>query len=111
MGEALFYVGFYIVETLPVFIIARRCGHEYAWLAFVPLANLWLMCDMADMNVWFLLILLLPYVNILFLAVVWWRIAENTNKRGWIGLLMIVPLLNLLVWYYIAFVDTGRFVE
>ncbi len=106
----LLYLVFYIVETVPVYVIAKRCGHEYAWLAFVPLANLWLLCDMADLEMWFLIVWLVPYVNILFLAWIWWRIAENTNKPGYIGLLMVVPLLNLLVGYYIAFVDTGRFI-
>src|SRR5512143_3890275 len=97
----------YVVYTLPVFVIARKSGHEYAWLAFVPLANLWLLCDMADMEIWFLIIWLVPYVNVLLMAVVWWRIAENTNKPGWIGLLMLIPGVNLLAGYYLAFVETG----
>jgi len=103
-------IALYIIETLPVYVIARKSAHEYAWLAFVPIANLWLLCDMADLEMWFLIIWLVPYVNIVFLGVIWWRIAENTNKPGWIGLLMLIPLVNLLVGYYLAFVDTGRFI-
>ncbi len=110
MGDFALFVVFYIIETVPVYVIARKSGHEYAWLAFIPIANLWLLCDMADMEVWFIVLLLVPYLNIIFLGFIWWRIAENTNKPGWIGLLMLVPLLNLLVGYYLAFVETGRFV-
>jgi len=33
-----------------------------------------------------------------------------SSRPRWIGILMIVPVLNLLVGYYIAFADTGRFV-
>ena len=100
---------FYLVEFIPVFVIAKKSGHEYAWLAFVPIANLWLLCDMADMEVWFIIILLVPYIDYLFLGVIWWRIAENTNKPGWIGLLMLIPLVNLAVGYYIAFAEGVRF--
>ena len=46
-----------------------------------------------------------------FLGVISWRIEENTNKPGWIGLFMLIPLVNLFVGYYIAFVDKGRFIE
>lgn len=101
---------FYLIETVPIYVIARKCGHEYAWLAFVPIGNLWLLCDMADMDLWCLVLWLIPYVNIILLAVVYWRIAENTNKAGWIGLLMIVPVLILLVGYYLAFGEGTRFI-
>lgn len=101
---------FYLIEFIPVFIIARRCGHENAWLAFVPIANLWLMCDMAEMEPWFLIALLVPGVNIVLMAVIWWKIAENTNKPGWIGLLMVIPVVNLFVGYYIAFADSGNLI-
>ena len=101
---------FYIVETLPIYVIARKSSHDLAWLGFVPLANLWLLCDMADLGFWYGFMFLLPYVNIIFAGVIWWRISENTNKPGWVGLLMLIPLVNLAVGYYIAFVDTGGFV-
>jgi hypothetical protein len=101
---------FYIIYTLPVYVIAKKSGHDYAWLAFVPIGNLWLLCDMADMELWFLIIFLVPYLNIILLGFVWWRIAENTNKPGWLGILMLIPGVNLLVGYYLAFVETGRFI-
>ena len=97
------------VETLPLFIIARKCGHEYAWVAFVPLANLWLMCDLAGLELWFILLLLVPYIDIIFFGVVWWRITENTNKSGWLGRLMLIPGINLIASYYIAFAEGERF--
>ena len=109
MNTAL-WVLFYIIETLPIFVIARKCEDANAWMAFVPVANLWLLCNMADFEAGFLLVWLVPYVNILFLGIIWWRIAENTNKSGWIGLLMVIPVVNLFVGYYIAFVDTGELV-
>ena len=110
MANLALWIALYIVEALPVYVIARKSAHEYAWLAFVPIASFWLLCDMADLETWFLILWLVPYVNLVFLFVIWWRIAENTNKPGWIGLFMPIPLINLPVGYYLAFVDTGRFI-
>ena len=75
-------------------------------LAFIPFANLWLLCDMADMETWFLIIFLVPFVNVVLLGIVWWRIAENTNKPGPLGLLMLVPVLMLEFFRHPAILRT-----
>ncbi len=80
------WIPLYIIEVLPVFVIAKKSAHEYAWLAFVPIANFWLLCDMADLEAWFIILWLVPYVDVLFFGVICWRIAENANKSDWIGL-------------------------
>lgn len=101
----------YVIYTLPLFVIALKSDHPYAWLAWIPFANIWLMCDMADLGLGWILILFIPYLGALvFQAVAWMRISENTNKPSWLGLLMVVPLLNLPTGYYMAFADTGRLV-
>lgn len=98
----------YVVYTLPLFLIAVKSEHSLAWLAFVPIANLWLMCDMTDLDLWWILIaMLVPLIGgIVFQAVVWMRLAENTNKPSWLGLLMVIPLVDIAVGYYIAMVNT-----
>ncbi|HLV81107.1 MAG TPA: DUF5684 domain-containing protein [Chthonomonadaceae bacterium] len=92
----------YILFALPVYIIAKKSEHEYAWLAFVPFANLWLLCDMADKEVWWLLLFFLPIVNLIAYVLIWMAIAENTNKPAWLGLLMAIPVVSLVVAFYLA---------
>ena len=91
----LIYIAIYFFTTLPLFIIAKKCEHEYAWLAWVPLADLWLMCDMAAIPLYWaiLSVIISPLFPILLIAL-WWRISENTNKPGWLGFLMVVPLVK-----------------
>lgn len=43
----------------------------------------------------FLPVLLVPY----------WRIFSKAGFSGWLSILMIVPLVNLVVLYYVAFTD------
>ena len=92
----------YIIVALPVYIIAKKSEHEYAWLAFVPFANLWLLCDMADKEVWWLLLFFIPIVNLIVYILVWMAIAESTNKPAWLGLLMAIPVVSLVVAFYMA---------
>ena len=40
----------------------------------------------------------------------WMRIVENTNKPSWLGILMIIPVVNLAIMYYVAFVDNGNLI-
>ena len=92
----------YVVYSLPIFIIARKSEHEYAWFAFIPFLDLWLMCDMADVEIWWILIFMLPFINVLFYIYLWSRIAENTNKSPLWGILMIVPVVDIAVGFYLA---------
>jgi len=35
----------------------------------------------------------------------WWRIAEERNKPGWYGILMLVPIVNFVIMGIIAWKD------
>jgi hypothetical protein len=108
MGAGLFALLIYITVALPLFIIAQKSGHEYAWAAFVPFANLWLMCDMADVNPLFILLYFIPYVNVLLHMYLWSRLAENTNKSPLWGVLMVVPGLSIIVSFYLALYEPAN---
>ena len=34
-----------------------------------------------------------------------WRICRRTGYPGWLGLLMLIPIVNLVLLYFIAFAD------
>lgn len=34
-----------------------------------------------------------------------WRICQRTGYPGWLGVLMLVPVVNLLFFYFLAFAD------
>ncbi|MBA4742760.1 MAG: hypothetical protein H2060_08645 [Azoarcus sp.] len=34
-----------------------------------------------------------------------WRICRRTGHPGWIGLLILIPVVNLVLLYFIAFAD------
>lgn len=92
-----------IVAGIPLYIIAQKRGHQSPWLAFIPIANLYLMCEIAEKPITWMLAMLVPCVGVIFLCLAWNDIAEKMGFQNWLGWLMIVPVVNIAVMYYIAF--------
>src|SRR3989338_669868 len=100
----LIIIAVYVYTSLALMTIAKKTKTENAWLAWIPLVNLYLMVQIAKVPTWTILailLLIIPMIGtILFLAVYiwwWWKIAEARKKPGWISLLLIIPLVNLIV--------------
>ncbi|HEV2472413.1 MAG TPA: DUF5684 domain-containing protein [Chthonomonadales bacterium] len=102
MATLLIDAVLYVAYTLPLYIIAAKSGHSMAWLAFVPGGNFYLMCDLTDRELWWIFLFFVPLINLFFYCMLWCEIAETTNKPAWIGILMVIPVVNLLVGYYMA---------
>jgi hypothetical protein len=85
--------------------IAKKTNTENAWLAWIPIVNIILMLNIAKKPLWWIILLLVPLVNIVIMIVVWMAIAEARGKPSWWGILMIVPLVGIIVPGYLAFSD------
>ena len=102
----------YIYMALALMTIAKKTNTEPAWLAWIPIANVWLMIKIAGLQWWWIFLLLLPIVPVIgaiamYAAVIyiWWRIAEARKFPGWFALLMLIPLVNLVIVGIIAWKD------
>ena len=84
-------------------VIARKTNTPLAWLAWIPIANIYLMCKVADKPGWWGLLFFLPFIGLVVSIVVWVGIADARGKPGWIGLFIIVPILNFGLLGYLAF--------
>ena len=109
VGTILFIL-FYIYLSLALMIIAKKTNTSHAWFAWIPFLNLYLMMKIADARLWtfivFLLGIFIPVIgSLLTLGITilwWWGIAEARNKSGFLGILMIIPLVNLVILGYLA---------
>ncbi len=93
----------WLVISVPIMAMARRVGHDMPWLAFIPIAQLWLLIDIAGRDWWFLLLMFVPVVNLGVLVWIGMGLADTFNQPQWLGILMLVPLVNLAVLYYFGF--------
>ncbi len=106
MGLAISLLGLalYIYFAVALMTIAKKTKTPNGWLAFIPIANVYLMTQIAGLPAWYTLAILLPIIPIvgaiaMMVAMVyfWWKIAEAIKKPGWWGLLILVPIANLVI--------------
>lgn len=100
----------YIYTAWALMVVAQKTNTQNAWLAWIPIANLYLMTQISKTPWWsFLIVLFAGFIPIIgwmvSLAITawwWWIISERRKMPGWLGILMIIPLVNLVVIGYIA---------
>jgi|SRR5277367_1449995 len=101
----IFFLIAYVYHALALQTIATKTNTENPWLAWIPIANLILMLNISRKSIWWILLFLIPGVNIVILIILWMGIAEARNKPNWWGILIIVPVANLIVPGYLAWAD------
>lgn len=94
---------FYIYNSLCLQKIANKTNTPFGWLAWVPILNIFLMLMIANKSFWWIILLLIPIVNLVCIIVIWMEIAKMRNKPAWLGLLMMLPVSNFLIIGYLAF--------
>lgn len=98
-------LAFYVYLALALQTIAQKTNTENSWLAWIPIVNIVLMCMIAKKPVWWIILCLIPLVNLVIFILLWMGIAEARNKPNWWGILLIVPIVNLIVPGYLAWSD------
>lgn len=101
----VFMVLFYVYFALALQTIANKTNTENAWFAWIPILNAILILNVARKPLWWLILLLIPVVNIVVAIIVWMGVAEARNKPNWWGILTIVPLVGIIVPGYLAWSD------
>lgn len=102
----VFAVAVYVYFAFCLQTIANKTNNQNGWMGWVPILNIYLMCQIAGRPGWWvILILLIPIINIILSIIVWMDVAKARNKPGWLGILMIIPFINFIIPGYIAFAD------
>ncbi len=94
---------FYIYMAICLMTIAKKTNTANAWFAWIPILNIILMLAIAKKPIWWIILMFIPFVNIIIGVIVWMAIAEARGKPNWMGILMIVPVANVIVPGYLAF--------
>lgn len=98
---------FYIYLALTLMSIAKKTGTANGWFAWVPILNLILMANIAQMSAWLLFLLIIPVANLIIVGMLWWKIAVRRGFSGGLGLLMFVPIVNLIMLGIFAWKGSG----
>jgi len=115
LGVVLFFFFLaYAYSALTLQLVAKKTGTANAWLAWVPVGNIFLMCMVAHRPLWWaLLLLILPFTiigilpAIIMAVVVLMDIAAACGKPKWLAFLTVIPFINsigwIFFWGYLAF--------
>src|SRR5215475_6502475 len=101
----ILFVGLYVYMALALQTIADKTKTENSWLAWIPIANIVLMLNIAKKPIWWIVLFLIPLVNIVIAIMVWMGVAEARGKPSWWGILTIIPIANLVVPGVLAWSD------
>jgi len=101
--QLFFSIAMYIWLAVCLQIIAKKTDTPNGWLAWIPIANIYLLCKVAGRSGWWTLAFFVPLLNIVIAIMWWWSIAEKRNKPGWLAILLIIPVVNLIVLGVLAF--------
>ncbi len=96
-------LGLYVYYSLSMYLIAKRLNVAEAWMSWVPILNLWPFLSSAGKPCWWVILLLIPFVNIVVIVYLWMCICENLGRNKWLGLLTLVPVVNLVLPGVLAF--------
>jgi len=114
---ALVAIGLYVYFALALSTIAKKLKFKNPWLAWIPVANLFLLPLLTKRHWAWGFLLFVPFVNIVFLIICLWDLYEKRGVDGRWSLLVLghfapyatIPLLslgafiaNLLLLGYVA---------
>ena len=93
----------YVYGGLTLMAIAQKLNVENAWLAWIPIGNLFLMAKCAGLSAWSALLLFVPFVGFFYIIYVYMKISERRGYNQWLGLISLVPVvgfiwLGVLAW-------------
>ncbi len=99
LGAVIALVG-YIFGCYCFQKIFQRLGMADAWLAWVPIANTWMILKAGNQSGWWVIALFIPLINfvgLIILVIALVNVFKKLGKSPWLILLFIVPLVNLAV--------------
>ena len=87
------YLAIIVVVLAGFWKMFEKAGQP-GWGAIIPFYNMYLMCKIAGRPGWWLILLLIPYVNFIFLIIVFLDIAKSFGKGvGFaVGMILLTPI-------------------
>lgn len=104
----VFYAALYILIAVSLKRIAERTGiTENSWWAWVPILNFLLMLQIAGKPAWWIVLMLIPFVNFVVSIIVLMEVAKARGKEAWWGI--VTAIIPFVGFPYLAFSeDTAR---
>jgi hypothetical protein len=91
------FAGLYVYFALTLHLLAHRTGTPGGWKAWVPILNLGLMARTGRRSLLWAFLCVVPLLGFIAIAYIWAGIATARNKPAILGVLILIPGVNLLL--------------
>ena len=98
-------VAIYIFSCFCLKLICKKAGKDAGILIWIPILQIIPILQAARLSLIWIIGMLIPGVNVFVSFYIAWKFVEAIGKPGWMGLLLIVPVVNLFALLYFAFGD------
>jgi hypothetical protein len=92
----------YIYFAIALQAIAKKTRAENTWWAWVPILQIVLSLKIARKPVWWIVLCIIPVVNVVILTFIWMGVAKAVGKPSWLGILFIVPVMGPVIAGYLT---------
>jgi len=103
LGALVIGLLFYLFFCFCCKRICEKCGHNPGILIWIPIAQYVPLLQVAKMELWMIILLLIPIVNIVIFVMLWAKICQARGKSPWLVVLLFIPFVNLIFLPYLAF--------
>lgn len=96
----IFGIGLYILAATAAYKMYTKAEVNYAWLAFIPIANLWPFMWTIGKSAWNILWLCIPIVGLIFMLIWQARLYQAFGLSPWLLLIYVgtlIPVVSLFV--------------
>ena len=100
-----------IAYLVGLYKMAKKMGHRYPWWAFIPVLNIVMLLQLADISPWLVLLAFVPVLNLLLMvviAVAYYKISEKAGADPMIGLLIALVITIYWPFYILKHLDKNN---
>lgn len=96
-GQLFLIIGLSIIAIIAMWKVFTKAGHP-GWASIVPFYNTMVLCDIGGKPMWWILLMLIPFVNIVVSVLVMIGVAKNFGRgAGTVIGLIFLPFIFLLI--------------
>lgn len=90
-----------LLQMIGLFVVAKKLSVPAPWLAFIPLAQLYPLVVAAGKPAWWIVLCLVPVVNMFVFFYLFMLLAERMGKNKFLGLIHLLPIIGTIVYWII----------
>lgn len=104
-------IALYVLTSIAFYRLAKKAGlRKMAWFAWVPVLNIVLQLRMIGKSAWWLLVLLVPIVDIVFWIIWQVKLCRAFGHSGANVWWILVPLVYTIIWIVWGFEEETQYV-